>query len=203
MQQQRREKRQGEILAAAFRLLEAHGAQGMSMLAVAKAAKASNETLYKWYGDKRGLFSAMARREGAAMRALLEEASQDPEASALEILDALGPKLLSSLLAERTIALARAAACDASGELAGVLAEEWQNGVQAAISRLCENALETGALRGGDAAVIRETYLSLLLGDWPTRRAILAAPAPKAAEIRSRSDRALMLTWRLFGRETA
>ena len=69
------------------------------------------------------------------------------------------------------------------------------------IGALCARALEEGTLRGGDAETIGDTYLSLLLGDWQIRRAIHAMPEPRSAEIRSRADRALMLTWRLYGRE--
>lgn len=202
MQEQRRTRRDGEILDAAFRILETRGARGMSMLTVARAAKASNETLYRWYGDKLGLLAAMARREGADLRRLLEKARPEPEASALEVLDVLGPRLLGALMADRTAALARAAAGDETGRLSRVLGDEWRNGPLAAISQLCESALAGGALRGGDATTIRETYLSLLVGDWPTRRTLLGMPKPTEGEIRSRADRALMLTWRLFGRET-
>ena len=44
---------------AAYELIDEFGYDGISMLKIAKRAKASNETLYKWYGDKKGLFSAL------------------------------------------------------------------------------------------------------------------------------------------------
>jgi len=91
------------------------------MLSVAKRAKASNETLYRWYGDKLGLFMSLIERNLSDVRAVLEPDSQcadDP----LETLQILGPKLLELLLSPRAIALNRAAAADASGALGQALA---------------------------------------------------------------------------------
>ena len=62
MKPDRKEKRAREIEAAAYALLEAKGFEGLSMQSVAKMAKASNETLYRWYGDKIGLFEARSSR---------------------------------------------------------------------------------------------------------------------------------------------
>ncbi|SIO17976.1 TetR/AcrR family transcriptional regulator [Vannielia litorea] len=200
MRDETRAKREAEIIEAAYVLLEQKGAAGMSMLAVAKAAKASNETLYNWYGDKLGLFRAMAARNGEALVARLEAALAE-DASPLEALDGLGPVLLDLLTAPRAVALARAAAGDPTGSLGAALAEAGRSRVQPMIEALCQKALDERALKGGDAATICETYLALLLGDSQIRRAIHAAPPPSRAEIRSRADRALMQTWRLFARE--
>lgn len=65
--------RQESIERAAYAVLDAKGFVGTSMLAVAQAARASNETLYGWYGDKTGLFRALVRRNTAELKALLEE----------------------------------------------------------------------------------------------------------------------------------
>ena len=72
MRDEARTKRAEEIEAAAYRLLEERGYDGLSMQAVAKAAKASNETLYRWYGDKLGLFSALIAGNTATVGAVLE-----------------------------------------------------------------------------------------------------------------------------------
>nr|MEC9418796.1 TetR family transcriptional regulator [Pseudomonadota bacterium] len=54
MRAEARERRKAAIEAAAIELLLDQGYDNLSMLAVAKKAKASNETLYRWYGDKTG-----------------------------------------------------------------------------------------------------------------------------------------------------
>ena len=69
------------------------------------------------------------------------------------------------------------------------------------IEALCQKALDDRALKGGDAATIADTYLSLLLGDLQIRRAIHAAPPLAKTQVRARADRALMLTWRLYSRD--
>ncbi len=59
MRDENRRMRQQLIFAATYRLLAEKGYKGTSMLAVAKAAGASNETMYNWYGNKQGLLAAM------------------------------------------------------------------------------------------------------------------------------------------------
>ena len=44
-------KKQRQIEQAAYDLLEQQGYDGISMLKIARRAKASNETLYRCYGD--------------------------------------------------------------------------------------------------------------------------------------------------------
>ncbi|MBS8226966.1 TetR/AcrR family transcriptional regulator [Vannielia litorea] len=200
MREDNRARRQAQIMEAAYRVLGEKGATGMSMLTVAKAARASNETLYNWYGDKLGLFRAMAEQNGADLVAQLQDALAE-DASPLEALDRIGPVLLELLTAPRAVALARAAASDPSGALGASLSEVGRHRVKPMIEALCQRALDTRALKGGDAKTICDTYLSLLLGDLQIRRAIHAAPPPAATETRARSDRALMLTWRLYARE--
>ena len=62
-----RQRREAAIHAAAYALLAEHGYGGTSMLRVARAARASNETLYRWYGGKDGLFTAMVRAAFSSM----------------------------------------------------------------------------------------------------------------------------------------
>ena len=101
--------RRRDIEAVAYQVLARQGYEGTSMLAVAKAARASNETLYRWYGDKNGLFESMVRDNAAQVRKALDDmvtARQPP----LAILARLAPVLLEMLLGDRAIALNRAAA---------------------------------------------------------------------------------------------
>ena len=70
MRQDQQDIRKNEIEAAAYTLLAEKGFGGMSMLTLAKTARASNETLYRWYGDKLGLVSRMIARNAAEAREL-------------------------------------------------------------------------------------------------------------------------------------
>ncbi|WP_372990533.1 TetR/AcrR family transcriptional regulator, partial [Sulfitobacter sp.] len=111
MRAETRTHRQEQIEVAAYKLLEQKGFAGTSMQGIARLAKASNETLYNWYGDKQGLFKALVARNADEVKSLLEE-ELDAQRDALGILGLLGPRLLSLLLGPRAIALNRAAAAD-------------------------------------------------------------------------------------------
>ena len=76
MKEENRLKRQGEIEQAAYALLREDGYGNISMLKVAKRAKASNETLYRWYGDKLGLFGALVAKNAEEAKRLLDAALQ-------------------------------------------------------------------------------------------------------------------------------
>lgn len=77
MRDESKAERQREIEAVAYRLIRDHGYGGVSMLAIAKEAKASNETLYRWYGSKRGLLAAMVERNAQATADALQAAIED------------------------------------------------------------------------------------------------------------------------------
>ena len=82
MREDRKSLRQQQIEDAAYEVLESKGYGGTSMLGIARKARASNETLYNWYGDKQGLFQALVTRNAAEVKDHLEEALQtDRDAS--------------------------------------------------------------------------------------------------------------------------
>lgn len=139
--------RQAEIAEAAYALVGEKGFGGTSMLAVAKRAKASNETLYRWYGDKIGLFTALIEDNAAGVQDLLEDAlskGSDP----IETLAALGPRLFELLTSDRAIALNRAAAADGTGELGAALTRAGREKVMPLIAQVIALAEDAGALGG-------------------------------------------------------
>lgn len=120
MRDESKAERQREIEAVAYRLIRDRGYGGVSMLAIAKEAKASNETLYRWYGNKRGLLTAMVERNAQATADMLRAAIEDG-ADAIATLERIAPILLSMLLGEKAILLNRAAASDETGELGAAI----------------------------------------------------------------------------------
>lgn len=188
MKQDKKETRSLEIEAAAYDLLAEKGYRGMSMLGVARKAKASNETMYRWYSDKIGLLSAMITRNASEAKALLEEAIASNKAP-LDTLEALGPVLLGLLNSERAIALNRAAAADPTGELGEVLASMGRGVVGPLIFKCLVDAHAQKAIdRPPDVALA--LYMSLLVGDSQIRRAIGALPEPAQGEIDKRAKSA-------------
>lgn len=188
MRKDARAARAAEIETAAYGVLEKKGYAGLSMLAVAKAARASNETLYRWYGDKNGLLEALIAGNADLVATALGSLGPDP----LRDLARVGPVLLDMLLGERAIALNRAAAADASGALGALLAQTGRDRVKPRISAVIQAAIARGQLKG-DADDLTELYLTLLIGDLQIRRVTGALPPLSPQSINDRAARALTL----------
>ena len=184
MKEDARKARQGRIEAAAYELLESRGYAGTSMLAIAKAARCSNETLYNWYGDKAGLMRNLVARNADRARDLLQQALAQGH-SPQETLTRFGPLLLDILLGDRAVALNRAAAADPTGELGQALAEAGRETIVPLLERLFAAADIRGEAGFPDSSAAVELYLGLLLGDLQIRRVIGRIPAPDA-EMRER-----------------
>lgn len=191
-----RTKRQREvaIFAAAYAQLAEHGYGGASMLRIAKAAKASNETLYRWYGDKDGLFTAMVRDNAAQTRALLCEALEE-KGEAWAALEAVAPIFLGMILGDRAILLNRAAAADASGALGAAIATGGRGEVMPLLVQLMARVC-VGS--GNVAEQAAEWFLGLLLGDLQIRRVIGQQNCLASKEIDARCATALTALRRLL-----
>jgi len=197
MLQDRKAKRQDQIVQAAYELLDEFGYEGISMLKIAKRAKASNETLYKWYGDKKGLFHALVRSNAAEVEALLQ-AGMDGEVGPQDTLEILGPRLLGLLVGSKAVALNRAAAGDASGDLGRELAKSGRASVMPLIEgvfiRLCRDMNKPTA----KAAYFADIYLRLLVGDLQVRRVTGGLNEPTEAAINVRAQQAQKMIGQLL-----
>ena len=190
------EERRIQIETAAFGLLSLKGYKATSMLEVAKRAKASNETLYKWYGNKQGLFLSMLERNAEASRKAIEE-SLTNEAPLSEVLDGFGPLLLQTLTGQRTIVLTRAAAGDVhdTGTLGRTIAQAGRQTIVPLLAKVIERSGQTTF--GHEEAA--EVYLDLLVGDAQMQRVIGVAGVLSEKEAQRRSDRARTLFLKLIG----
>lgn len=197
MRDENKSLRQQQIETAAYALLEDKGYAGTSMIAIARKARASNETLYNWYGDKHGLFKALVARNAAEVKALLEAelaAKIDPIAT----LALLGPKLLSLLLGDRAIALNRAAAADPSGELGDAISLAGRETVLPLIMEVLDRARQTGQLAFDQPHEAAALYMNLLVGDLQIRRVIGRVAAPDAGFCAHRAAQAIRHLSRLL-----
>lgn len=195
MREERRQERRREIEAVACGLLETAGYAGTSMLAVAKAAGASNETLYRWYGDKKGLFRAVAEANAESIRTRLDAALDGgaPMAALAEI----AVPLLAMLTGPRAVALNRAAAADASGELGAAIAQGGRSTVLPRVAAIIAAAMEARQVVAADPEAGAELFLRLLIGDWQIRRVTGAMEPPGAAQLAVRAREALAAFRRL------
>ena len=177
-----RARRQAQIEEVAYRLLQTRGYAATSMLAVAREAHASNETLYRWYGDKNGLFTSMVENNARAIRQALEQALHD-RTDPFACLEAIAPLLLSMVLGERAISLNRAAAADESGQLGAAIAAGGRETIFPLVEELMRRGLSSGTLGAPSAAVAAELFLRLLIGDQQIRRVIHVLSEPSSDQI--------------------
>ncbi|MEH7877496.1 TetR/AcrR family transcriptional regulator [Rhizobium laguerreae] len=190
MREDTKTRRQAEIETAACELLKERGYRSTSMLDIAKAAKTSNETLYRWYGDKNGLFKTMVESNARATKAALNTAIADG-VDPLETLGHVAPILLSMLLSDKAVSLNQAAAADESGELGATIAAAGRDSVFPLIEKLIGRGLETAALAAPSPGVAAEWFLSLLIGDLQIRRVNRTLPEPSDEDIRARAAAAM------------
>ncbi len=182
------------MIDAAYAELLEHGYEKLTMLAVAKRAGASKETLYSWYGNRDGLFAALIQDNA--------DASADQVTSALaadadpyDTLTGYATGLLSLLTSARSVALNQAAM--ASGELAEILLASGRHRIGPVVEEYLARLSDTGFLTINDPAdafsllyglVIQDTQIRVLLGEQP----------PSGDEITTRAraavDRFLELT---------
>lgn len=199
MRSDKKQARHDAIIAAAYAILAEKGYSGTSMLSIAKAAKASNETLYRWYGDKRGLFVAMVRDNAAATKAALEDAI-DAEGDPRVRLAAFSPIFMRMILGDRAIALNRAAAADPDAALGAAISDGGRNEIAPLFTTLMGRIR---AREGITPADMTTWYIGLLVGDLQIKRVIGVLAAPTPAEIDARCDQALDAFFRLIGPDTS
>lgn len=182
MKGDRQAARRREIEEAAFELVVEKGYAAATMLGVAKRAGASNETLYKWYGDKIGLMRALVAANADTAGRLLDEAIAD-RTDALDALLPIGEALLRLVTGERAIALNRAAAAEAARDpsLGAAIAASGRDAVAPRLAQLFAPRLGDGARPAVEA------YLALLIGDLQIRRAIGALEPLDDGEIARRA----------------
>jgi len=200
MRPEKQAERRRDIEAAAHALLAEKGYRGTSMLAIAKRAGASNETLYKWYGSKHDLFRSMVEANAREVTDVLRDGLSghgDP----MEILRQISPRLLRLLVSEKAVSLNRAAVADASetGELGCTLAEAGRETVMPLIASAFARARAEGILDYAERDDIAGTYIGLLIGDLQIRRAIGVLQPLSEPEILDRANRALRLIESAFG----
>lgn len=199
MKKEQQEIRKKQIRMAAYDLLEKKGYKGTSMLAIAKQSKASNETLYSWYGNKQGLFRTLieenAKETADAITGALEKQSTLNNA-----LINIGILLLTLVTSKKAIALNRAAAADANETkvLGETLTNAGRNSITPLLEQLFINAQSRKEITFKDSADVVSTYLSLLLGDIQIRRVIGTLEPLTNATITSHSKKATNFFITLF-----
>ncbi|PCJ95047.1 MAG: TetR family transcriptional regulator [Hyphomicrobiales bacterium] len=175
-------ERQQQVLDATLELL-IENAANVTMIAVARKASCSKETLYKWFGDRGGLLAAAVRYQASKVKVAPFEAEGLTRDKLASILSGFASDLLSILTSDISVALNRLAIAQAhlhagengNGENLGSIV--LQNGRFSTGPRL-KVALEAGmassllrqhdsedAFRSFYGLVVRDIQIRLLLGD--------------------------------------
>ncbi|MGH1446692.1 MAG: TetR/AcrR family transcriptional regulator [Cognatishimia sp.] len=194
MKEAKKQERHTQIAECAYAVLKESGYAGASLLNIAKAAKASNETLYRWYGGKVGLFEILVQDNAAETRQRLETAIAS-NANPIETLEAIAPVLLSMVLGERAVLLNRAAAADPSGDLGRAIAQNGREVIAPLIGRVVSQFSKDTE---HDPADVAETFVGLLIGDQQIRRVIGVIPEPNSDYIERRADIAVKQIVQLY-----
>lgn len=202
MRKEKQDARKRLIEEAAYEVLSERGYRSSSMLLIAKKAKASNETLYRWYGSKQGLFTALVEENSRQVKEDLEACLRDGD-NPLDTLREFGPALLGLVTSPRAIALNRAAAAEAENNAPGeklgdAIAAAGRLTIMPLINQLFSAAAKLGHWTEEETDSAVQTYVSLLIGDLQMRRAIGVQDALSSEQCDQRAQQALDLTLKLF-----
>lgn len=168
--------RQGEVLDAVLDLL-VEGREALTMAAVARRAKCSKETLYKWFGDRDGLLTATVRWQASRVRAGSFDRQRLDAAALRESLERFAANWLSVISSRTSIALNRVAVAHAgSGKsnLGEIVLANGRFAIGERMKPLLEAGREVGLLEFDDTEaafrtffglVGRDVQIRLLLGD--------------------------------------
>src|SRR3712207_6402073 len=178
-------ERREEILNVALSVLAERGYRGASMLEIARRAQASKETLYAWFGDKRGLFEELIRwqaeRVDAALAPSLERDAADPS----EVLRGFAVELQRLLLGDRAVVINRAAISEAPTDptFARVLAAKGRDNVVPKLERYLEEQRERALLEVEEAATAIDALIGRAISDQQIRRLLGVLPMPEPYRI--------------------
>ncbi len=168
--------RQGEVLDVVLDLL-VEGREALTMAAVARRAKCSKETLYKWFGDRDGLLTATVRWQASRVRAGNFDRQRLDAHALRESLDRFAANWLAVISSRTSIALNRVAVVHAgSGKsnLGEIVLANGRFAIGERMKPLLQAGREVGLLEFDDAEtafrtffglVGRDVQIRLLLGD--------------------------------------
>ena len=163
--------RQQAVLDATLALI-VKGQRPLSMIAVARAASCSKETLYRWFGDRDGLLTATVRWQAAKVRGVvLPEGAIDAAFFHAE-LKRFASDWLTVISGETSVALNRLAIAEAGSKTLDLGAIVLTNGPAAMARRLApllDAARTAGLIADNDGREVFSTFFGLVVGDHQIR----------------------------------
>ncbi len=187
-------ERQGAVLEQALRLLVDGGERALTTAGVARAANCSKESLYKWFGDRDGLLSAMIAFQASKVRTLDVSAEALDAAGLRAHLVAFAKDLLDVLSGEVSLALNRLAIGQASREgskLGRLLQERGRRPIARRAGALLEAGRKAGLLAFDDAEEAYGALYGLVVADWHLRMLLGEDASAIKKDFSRRAERAV------------
>ncbi|MFB9947255.1 TetR/AcrR family transcriptional regulator [Rhizobium puerariae] len=173
--------RQNAVLEQALRLLVEGGEKALTTSGLARAANCSKESLYKWFGDREGLLSAMIAYQASKVRTH-ERSGERLTADLLrDHLELFARDLLEVLAGDVSLALNRLAIGQSSREgskLGKLLLEHGRRQIDRRAMALIEQGKRAGLLRFENADAAYHTFYGLIVSDLHVRM-LLGEPGLK------------------------
>ncbi|MCA9835636.1 MAG: TetR/AcrR family transcriptional regulator [Trueperaceae bacterium] len=181
------------VISAAFDELVAKGYEKTTMLDIAKRAGASKETLYNWFTNKEGLFSALIKYQADTTITRIKVALQDNTDPRTTLID-FAHNLLRILLSEPSLSLNRAAMT--SVDLAAILLKHGRHATGSIVENYLERLAEQGYLKISSPESAFQLLYGLILQDWQIR--VLLGETPPSEDLLSQhAERAVDLFFSL------
>jgi len=170
-------RRQAAVLEAALDLLVEGGERALTTAGIARAANCSKESLYKWFGDRDGLLSAMIAFQASKVRTEGNDGAPMSMEAFRAHLVSFGRDLLDVLQGDVSLALNRLAIGSASREesrLGRLVLERGRRMIGIRAGAYLESGKKQGYIAYDDrdrafqtlyGLVVRDLHVRLLLGE--------------------------------------
>ncbi|OLP44591.1 TetR/AcrR family transcriptional regulator [Rhizobium oryziradicis] len=181
--------RQSAVLAEALRLLVDGGDKALTTAGLARAANCSKESLYKWFGDRDGLLSAMISYQASKVRTFERSGERLSPQTLIEHLELFARDLLEVLSGEISLALNRLAIGQTSrdgSKLGQMLLLRGRRQIDRRARALLDSGRRDGLLRFDDGDDAYHTLYGLIVSDLHVRLLLGEKPEPKTFDTRAR-----------------
>ncbi|TCM58681.1 TetR family transcriptional regulator [Rhizobium sp. PP-F2F-G48] len=200
--------RQNAVLDSALRLLVDGGERALTTAGVARAANCSKESLYKWFGDRDGILSAMIGYQASKVRTLEERAETLTVESLRAHLVVFARDLLDVLSGDVSLALNRLAIGQASRDgshLGQMLQERGRRQIGKRAGGLLDAGRRAGLLRFDNGEEAYGVLYGLIVTDLHLRMLLGEDVKPTQQDFSRRAERAVDAFLDLYGtkRQTA
>ena len=173
-----RNSRRRHILDVASELFARGGFGATTIEAIAVEASVAKRTIYSYFGDKTGVFTAAVDQQHSTLTETLE---------GFEDLDVVAARIIYTMHSEKAVALHRLVIAEA-GRMPRLAAAFYEHGPARSIT-LLRSRLSTQ--EQSPAPEMAEALYSLLLGEHHRRRLLGLSPAPTAEESREYARQAI------------